>query len=69
MRGKVIGRLADLSTDDQLIVIRTFAMACALDGRLRSGHRRTLREMKQLIKVKTHQNYLKDSLRFVRTGE
>ena len=68
MRGKVIGRLADLSTDDQLIVIRTFAMACALDGRLRSGHRRTLREMKQLIKVKTHQNYLKESLRFVRTG-
>lgn len=69
MRGKVIGRLGDLSTDDQLIVVRTFTMACALDGRLRSGHRRTLRQMKDLIKVKTHQNYLKDSLRFVRTGE
>jgi nucleotide-binding universal stress UspA family protein len=69
MRGKVVGRLGDLSTVNQLIVIRTFAMACALDGRLRSGHRRTLREMKQLIKVETHQNYLKDSLRFVRNGE
>ena len=69
MRGKVIGRLVDLSLDDQLIVIRTFAMACALDGRLRSRHRRTLRQMKDQIKVKTHQNYLKDSLRFVRTGK
>lgn len=69
MRGKVIERFGDLSTEDQIIVTRTFTMACALDGRLRSGHRRTLREMKLLIKVKTHQNYLKDSLRFVRTGE
>lgn len=69
MRCKVIERFGDLSTEDQLIVTRTFTMACALDGRLRSGHRRTLREMKQLIKVKTHQNYLKESLRFVRTGE
>ena len=69
MRGKVIGRLSDLSTANQLIVIRTFAMTCALDGRIRSGHRRTLRQMKKMIKVDSHQKYLKNSLRFVRNGE
>jgi hypothetical protein len=50
------------------IVTRTFAMACALDGRVRRQHRKTLKKLTEKVNNLDFKQCLRKYLKFVQLG-
>lgn len=69
MQSAVVDHSTGLEPRNHLLVVRTFAMACALDGRLRPSHRKTLRRLVGADDDPRAKTALREALRFVRKGE
>lgn len=67
-RGPLLEIAEQLDSEQIELVTRTFAMACALDGRVRGRHRKTLKKLISLCDNSQLNYCLKKYLRFVQEG-
>ncbi len=67
-RGCLLEIADELSEQQRELVTRTFAMACALDGRVRRQHRKTLKQLTSRVEGLDFKECLKKYLKFVQLG-
>ena len=67
-RGCLLEIADELDEVQREIVTRTFAMACALDGRVRRQHRKTLKKLTEKVNNLDFKQCLRKYLKFVQLG-